>query len=54
MSEQFDRKTASPHRYPFWDWVACEDPAYVRARGPLSTLSVGEGKERFARHRKMS
>jgi alkylhydroperoxidase/carboxymuconolactone decarboxylase family protein YurZ len=37
-------KTASPYGYPFWDWVAREDPEYVAARGPLSALSVGEGK----------
>src|SRR5215471_14935 len=46
-------KSASPYGYPFWDWVAKEDPEYVKARGPLSTLSVGEGKELSIKHREM-
>jgi len=46
-------KTASPYGYPFWDWVAKEDPDYVKARGPLSALSIGEGKELSIRHREM-
>ena len=46
-------KSASPYGYPFWDWVAKEDPEYVKARGPLSALSVGEGKELSIRHREM-
>src|SRR5262249_40459321 len=45
MSDKVDGKTASPYGYPFWDWMAKEDPDYVRARGPLSAVSVGEGKE---------
>ena len=44
-AKKVDGKTASPYGYPFWDWVAREDPEYVRARQPLSELSVGEGKE---------
>ncbi|HEY7649874.1 MAG TPA: carboxymuconolactone decarboxylase family protein [Methylomirabilota bacterium] len=48
-----DGKTASPYGYPFWDWVAKEDPEYVRARQPLSELSVGEGKELSIKHREM-
>jgi alkylhydroperoxidase/carboxymuconolactone decarboxylase family protein YurZ len=48
-----DGKTASPYGYPFWDWVAKEDPEYVRARGPLSQLSVGEGKAMSIKHREM-
>jgi alkylhydroperoxidase/carboxymuconolactone decarboxylase family protein YurZ len=48
-----DGKTASPYGYPFWDWVAKEDPAYVRARQPLSELSVGQGKELSIKHREM-
>src|SRR5262245_61131025 len=48
-----DGKTASPYGYPFWDWVAREDPEYVRARQPLSELSVGEGKELSIKHREM-
>src|SRR5262245_1375324 len=53
MSDKVDGKTASPYGYPFWDWMAKEDPEYVRARGPLSTLSVGEGKELSIKHREM-
>ena len=51
MSDKVDGKTASPYGYPFWDWMAKEDPEYVRARGPLSALSVGEGKELSIKHR---
>ena len=53
MSDKVDGKTASPYGYPFWDWMAKEDPEYVRARGPLSQLSVGEGKELSIKHREM-
>src|SRR2546428_13786655 len=53
MSDKVDGQTASPYGYPFWDWVAREDPEYVRARGPLSALSVGEGKELSIKHREM-
>jgi hypothetical protein len=51
--KRVDGKTASPYGYPFWDWVAKEDPEYVRARQPLSELSVGEGKELSIKHREM-
>jgi alkylhydroperoxidase/carboxymuconolactone decarboxylase family protein YurZ len=46
-------KTASPYGYPYWDWVAREDPEYVAARQPLSELSVGEGKELSVKYREM-
>ena len=46
-------KASSPYGYPFWDWVAREDPEYVRARAPLSALSIGEGKELSVKHREM-
>ena len=46
-------KTASPYGYPFWEWVAQEDPDYVEARGPLMELSVGEGKELSVKHKEM-
>ena len=46
-------RTASPYGYPFWDWVAREDPEYVAARGPLSQLSVGEGKALSIKYREM-
>ena len=52
-SKRVDGKTASPYGYPFWDWVAREDPEYVKARQPLSELSVGEGKELSIKHREM-
>jgi alkylhydroperoxidase/carboxymuconolactone decarboxylase family protein YurZ len=51
--KKVDGRTASPYGYPFWDWVAKEDPDYVRARQPLSELSVGEGKELSIKHREM-
>lgn len=45
--------SASPYGYPFWDWVAKEDPEYVKARQPLSDLSIGEGKELSIKYREM-
>ncbi len=42
-----------PTRHSFWEWVAREDPEYVRARQPLSELSIGEGKELSVKHREM-
>ena len=52
-SKAVNGKAASPYGYPFWDWVAREDPEYVKARQPLSALSIGEGKELSIRHREM-
>jgi len=52
-AKKLDGKAASPYGYPFWDWVAREDPEYVKARQPLSALSIGEGKELSIRHREM-
>ena len=46
-------ETPSPYGYPFWDWVAREDPEYVKARAPVSALSVGPGKELSIKHREM-
>jgi alkylhydroperoxidase/carboxymuconolactone decarboxylase family protein YurZ len=43
----------NPYGYPFWEWVAKEDPEYVKARQPLSALSIGEGKELSVKHREM-
>lgn len=43
----------NPYGYAFWDWVAKEDPEYVKARAPLSALSIGEGKELSVKHREM-
>ena len=51
--KKVDGRTASPYGYPFWDWVAQEDPDYVIARKPLTDLSVGEGKELSIKHREM-
>jgi alkylhydroperoxidase/carboxymuconolactone decarboxylase family protein YurZ len=39
--------------YPFWEWVAKEDPEYVKARQPLSALSIGPGKALSVKHREM-
>ena len=44
---------ASPYGYPYWEWVAREDPEYVKARQPLSALSVGEGKALAIKYREM-
>jgi alkylhydroperoxidase/carboxymuconolactone decarboxylase family protein YurZ len=44
---------ASPYGYPFWEWVAREDPDYVKARKPLAELSVGEGKALAIKYREM-
>jgi alkylhydroperoxidase/carboxymuconolactone decarboxylase family protein YurZ len=46
-------RAASPYGYPFWDWVAREDPEYIRARQPISEMSLGEGKELAVKHREM-
>jgi alkylhydroperoxidase/carboxymuconolactone decarboxylase family protein YurZ len=43
----------NPYGYAFWEWVAKEDPEYVRARQPLSVLSIGEGKELSVKYREM-
>jgi alkylhydroperoxidase/carboxymuconolactone decarboxylase family protein YurZ len=52
-SSKPDVKKASPYGYPFWEWVAREDPEYVKARQPLSALSIGEGKELSVKYREM-
>lgn len=44
---------ASPYGYPFWEWVAREDPEYVKARKPLMELSIGEGKALPIKYREM-
>jgi alkylhydroperoxidase/carboxymuconolactone decarboxylase family protein YurZ len=43
----------SPYGYPFWEWVAKEDPEYVAARQPLSELSLGEGKALSIKQKEM-
>jgi alkylhydroperoxidase/carboxymuconolactone decarboxylase family protein YurZ len=44
---------ASPYGYPYWEWVAREDPEYVKARAPLAELSVGAGKALPIKYREM-
>jgi alkylhydroperoxidase/carboxymuconolactone decarboxylase family protein YurZ len=51
--KQPEMPAASPYGYPYWDWVAREDPEYVRARQPLSDLSIGEGKALSIKYREM-
>jgi alkylhydroperoxidase/carboxymuconolactone decarboxylase family protein YurZ len=43
----------SPYGYAFTEWLAREDPEFMRARAPLSTLSFGEGKELSIKHKEM-
>ena len=45
--------TKNPYGYAFWEWVAREDPEYVKARQPLSALSIGEGTELSVKYREM-
>ena len=52
-SKSVDGPPASPSGYPFWDWVAREDPEYVIARQRLSALSVDDGKELSKKYREM-
>ena len=46
-------QNASPYGYSFWEWVAREDPDYVKARKPLTDLSVGEGTALPLKYREM-
>ena len=46
-------KSASVYGYKWAEWLAREDPAYAAARGPLSALSVGNGKELSIKYREM-
>src|SRR5262245_299857 len=48
-----DVRAASPYGYAFTDWLAEEDPDYVKARQPLTALSLGEGKELSIKYREM-
>ena len=43
----------SPYGYALTDWLAREDPEFMKARAPLSTLSFGEGKELSIKHKEM-
>src|ERR1700741_4426553 len=43
----------SPYGYAFTRWLAKEDPEFMKARAPLSTLSFGEGKELSIKHKEM-
>ena len=46
-------KSASVYGYPWAKWLATEDPDYAAARGPVSALSVGEGKALSIKYREM-
>jgi len=46
-------KSASVYGYPWAKWLAQADPDYAAARGPVSALSVGEGKELSIKYREM-
>ena len=46
-------KSASVYGYPWAKWLAAEDPDYAAARGPVSALSVGEGKALSIKYREM-
>lgn len=52
-SEKSLAQETSPYGYPYWEWVAREDPEYVKARAPLAELSVGEGKALPIKYREM-
>jgi alkylhydroperoxidase/carboxymuconolactone decarboxylase family protein YurZ len=54
MKAKKAKKTAtSAYGYPFWEWVAKEDPEYVAAREPLGELSIGNGKALKIKYREM-
>src|SRR5262249_57113439 len=57
MAKKSDKKagpkSASVYGYPWAKWLANEDPDYAAARGPVSALSVGEGKELSIKYREM-
>ena len=46
-------KSASVYGYPWAKWLASEDPDYAAARGPVSALSVGDGKALSIKYREM-
>ena len=46
-------KSATVYDYAWGKWLSREDPGYAAARGPLSALSVGKGKELSIKHREM-
>jgi alkylhydroperoxidase/carboxymuconolactone decarboxylase family protein YurZ len=52
-AKKASKTTASAYGYPFWDWVAKEDPEYVAAREPLGELSIGNGNALKIKHREM-
>ena len=52
-SNQPEAQPSSPYGYPYWAWVEREAPEYVKARGPLSELSIGEGRELSIKYREM-
>src|ERR1043166_5898225 len=50
---QPEAQACSPYGYSFWDRVEREDPGYVKARGPLSELSIGEGRALSIKYQEM-
>ena len=48
-----DVQAASPYGYDFWNWLQREDPDYVKARQPISAVSIGEGKALAIKHKEM-
>ena len=44
---------SSPYGYDFWKWLEKEDPEYVKARQPVSALSIGDGRELSIKYREM-
>lgn len=48
-----DVQAASPYGYDFWNWLQREDPEYVKARQPISALSVNDGKALSIKYREM-
>lgn len=57
MTEQqsgSDEVTAlNPYGYSWWDWVAREDPEYVKARNALAAQVAGEGQQLSVKYREM-
>jgi alkylhydroperoxidase/carboxymuconolactone decarboxylase family protein YurZ len=48
MSEQ-----DNAYGYAWSDWLAKEDPEYMKARQPFSAFSAGEGRELSIKYREM-
>jgi alkylhydroperoxidase/carboxymuconolactone decarboxylase family protein YurZ len=48
MSEQ-----VNTYGYNWTDWIAKEDPEYIKVRQPFSNFSAGEGRELSIKYREM-